>query len=107
MRQFAMAVCALATLMAGPAIAPGHAAALARNAQGGTQRQSPTAEQTFTGTITKSGDNFLLNDAEKKASYTLDDVEQAIKYVGKKVIVTGTLDAQNHMIHVEMIQEAS
>ena len=63
--------------------------------------------QTFTGTIMKSGDSFLLETNDSKASYTLDDVEKASQFEGKKVTVTGTLDAETRMIHVESIEQAA
>jgi hypothetical protein len=61
--------------------------------------------QTFTGTILKDGDKFMLNDAANKLSYALDDGKKASAYEGKKVKVTGTVDMANNVIHVETIQE--
>jgi hypothetical protein len=61
--------------------------------------------QTFTGTILKDGEKFVLNDAANKLSYALDDGKKASAYEGKKVKVTGTVDMANNMIHVETIQE--
>jgi len=66
-----------------------------------------SAAQMFTGTITKSGDNFKLEDTTNKMSYMLDDTQRASKFEGKKVMVTGTFDAKTQMIHVESIQIAS
>src|SRR5262245_16319423 len=105
MKKLVLAVCVAATLVAVSGIAPVHAAALSLSAQAAPQR--PGATQTFTGTIAKTGDTFMLNDTDKKVSYSLDDAQQAAKYDGKKVTVTGTLDAQTKMIHVETIHEGS
>ena len=71
------------------------------------QQQSKPQSKTFSGTITKSGDNFMLNDAANKTSYMLDDVQKASQYEGKKVKVTGTVDAASNTIHVETIQEVA
>ena len=59
----------------------------------------------FSGTIIKDRDNFILSDAANKLSYILDDARQASMYEGKKVKVTGTVDAANNTIHVQTIQE--
>jgi hypothetical protein len=55
--------------------------------------------------VIKDRDNFILSDAANKLSYILDDARQASKYEGKKVKVTGIVDAANNTIHVETIQE--
>ena len=62
--------------------------------------------KTFTGTIAKSGDKFVLRDGTTNAAYQLDDQDNAGKFEGKKVRVTGTLDAPNNMIHVQAIDAA-
>ena len=59
----------------------------------------------FSGTIIRSGDNFVLSDAANKLAYILDNAEKASPYEGKKVKVTGTVDVANNTIHVETIQE--
>ena len=70
--------------------------------------QQPAAgmqqSQSFSGTITKSGSNFVLKDEATKTSYTLDNAEEAKQYVGKNVRVTGSLDPSTNMIHVEKIE---
>jgi hypothetical protein len=65
------------------------------------------AAQTFTGTIVKSGDAFKLEVTATKTTYMLDDTQRASKFDGKKVKVTGTLDANTQMIRVESIQITS
>jgi hypothetical protein len=69
------------------------------------QQQQPEV-RTFTGRISKSGEKFVLEDASAKASYQLDDQKKAQQYQGKNVRVTGTLDADNNLIHVQAIEEA-
>src|SRR5258708_1203705 len=59
----------------------------------------------FSGTIIKGRDQFSLTDLDNKLSYILDDARQASMYEGKKVKVTGTVDAANNTIHVQTIQE--
>ncbi|HKD63428.1 MAG TPA: DUF5818 domain-containing protein [Candidatus Acidoferrales bacterium] len=60
--------------------------------------------ETFTGTIAKKGDQFILTDDSSKMSYSLDDQETAEKFSGKKVRVKGILDAVNNTIRVQIIE---
>ena len=71
------------------------------------QQQSEQQSKTFSGTITKHGDSFVLNDPANKTSYMLDDGQKASRYEGKKVKVTGTVDTASNTIHVETIEEAA
>jgi hypothetical protein len=71
-----------------------------------TPQQAPSEKtKIFSGTIIKTGDNFILSDTASKISYKLDDAEKASQFEGKKVKVTGTVDVANNLIHVETIQE--
>jgi hypothetical protein len=63
--------------------------------------------KTFTGTILKSGENFVLSDTATKARYLLDNQDMARPYEGKSVKVTGTIDVANNMIHIETIDEVA
>jgi len=74
---------------------------------GTRQQQSRAQAKTFTGTVMKSGENFVLSDPNSKTSYMLDDVRKASQFEGKKVKVTGTVDVANNVIHVETIEEAA
>jgi Protein of unknown function (DUF5818) len=58
----------------------------------------------FLGTISKTGNQFVFSDDASKSSYQLDDQETASKFDGKKVKVTGTLDASNNIIRVQSIE---
>jgi len=69
------------------------------------QQDTERKTKTFSGTIIKDGDNFVLRDAASKLSYVLDDAEKAGKFEGKNVKVTGTLDVARNTIHVAVIQE--
>jgi uncharacterized protein YdeI (BOF family) len=69
--------------------------------------QQDTAEQikTFSGTILKNGDKFVLRDRASKIDYVLDDAKKASQFEGKKVKVTGTVDVASNTIHVNEIEE--
>jgi hypothetical protein len=69
--------------------------------------QSETQAKTFTGTVMKNGENFVLSDPRSKTSYMLDDARKASQFEGKKVKVTGTVDVANNIIHVDTIEEAA
>jgi biotin carboxyl carrier protein len=64
------------------------------------QSQAQTA--TFTGTVVKHGADYLLRDSSG-AIFKLDDTERAKPFAGKTVKVTGELDEQAKVIHVESI----
>ena len=70
----------------------------------GSQAQPTTStsdNQTFTGTIAKSGDKYVLQDASSGKTYDVDHQDQLKQYEGKKVRVHGTLDASGTMIHLQ------
>lgn len=58
---------------------------------------------TFTGTVVKSGSEFALRDSSGQI-FKLDDPESAKPYEGKSVKITGQLDEQAKLIHVESIE---
>jgi hypothetical protein len=70
-------------------------------------QQHPDQEQanatTFTGIIVKNGANYVLRDSSG-ALYKLDDPERAKHFEGKSVKITGELDQQVDVIHVESIE---
>ncbi len=78
---------------------------LAIPSQASTQEQPKEKSKTFTGTVTKKGSDFFLNDSANKTSYMLDDAQKASQFEGKKVKVTGTVDTASNTIHVETIAE--
>jgi len=64
------------------------------------------AAQAFTGTIMKSGDNYVLKTADNM-TYQLDDQARAKQFEGKQVQVTGSLDSSSSTIKVQDIKQAS
>jgi hypothetical protein len=64
-----------------------------------TPEQQPSG-QTFSGTIVKSGDKYVLQD-DKGTTYDIDHQDVVKKFEGKKVRVVGTLDSTGKMIHVQ------
>jgi len=62
-----------------------------------------TAASTFTGTVVKNGDQYMLRDSSGQV-YGLDDSSKAKQFEGKTVKVTGQLDDQAKVIHVQDIQ---
>ncbi len=56
--------------------------------------------QTFTGTVMKSGDKFVLQDASG-TSYEVDNQDALKPFEGKKVNIKGTLDPNGKLIHVQ------
>ena len=75
--------------------------------QSATAQKRDSKFETFTGTIAKKGDQFVLTDASSKFSYSLDDQQTAEKFAGKKVRVKGILDAVNNTIRIEAIEIAA
>ncbi|MGH9503251.1 MAG: DUF5818 domain-containing protein [Terriglobales bacterium] len=63
------------------------------------QSQSPQT-QTFAGTIVKSGDKYVLQDASGKA-YDVDRQDLVKSHEGKKVRINGMLDPDGKTIHVK------
>jgi hypothetical protein len=79
--------------------------------QPGQQEQAPRESNTFTGTIQKlTNGQFALVTGQtpegKMAGHFLDDQENAKKYEGKQVKVTGSFDRASNTIHVTNIQAA-
>jgi hypothetical protein len=67
--------------------------------------QAPTASS-FTGTITKEADGFVLKVSET-TTYKLDAQNQIEQYEGQRVQVTGTLESGINLIHVDKIEPIS
>jgi hypothetical protein len=77
----------------------------------GSQAQGPAldaqpAAQSFTGTISKEGDTYVLKVSDT-SSYKLDDQDKAKEYEGKRVAVFGTLDTNSNLIRVQKIEPVS
>jgi uncharacterized protein YdeI (BOF family) len=65
------------------------------------QSSQTAGAQSFTGTIVKSGDKWMFQDAASGNTYDIDHQDQVQKFEGKKVTVHGTLDASAKMIHLQ------
>jgi hypothetical protein len=63
----------------------------------------PPAAQTFTGTIVKDGNRYVLK-VSSNTVYQLDDQERAKQYEGKQVKVAGALDATGNSLHITSIE---
>lgn len=63
------------------------------------QSAQPTGVQSFSGTIVKSGDKYMLQDEASGQTYDIDHQDEVQKYEGKRVKVHGTLDGK--MIHLQ------
>jgi Protein of unknown function (DUF5818) len=60
------------------------------------------------GRITKANNGKLrLEDPSTLTSFALDNQKLAKKYAGKNVVVTGTLDEANNILHVRKIELAT
>ena len=62
--------------------------------------QSAGESQSFSGTVVKAGDKYVLQDASGK-TYDIDHQDEVKKYEGKQVRVKGTLDADGKTIHLK------
>jgi len=49
----------------------------------------------------------MLEDPSTRTSFALDNQKLAKKYEGKNVVVTGTLDEANNILHVRKIELAA
>jgi hypothetical protein len=67
------------------------------------QTQAPAKSSTWTGTIVKDGDRYSLKESSG-STYRLDDSGKAQEFEGRAVKVTGELDDQAKVIHVESIE---
>jgi hypothetical protein len=71
------------------------------------QNQNAPEVRTFTGKVlSQNGERFILRDEANDTWYHLDDQQQAGKFAGKNVLVTGVLDGRTDTIQVHEITEA-
>lgn len=94
---------AFALAWGNPFVAAGPARAQDQAQQQPDQSQAKAA--TFTGIIEKNGEQYVLRDSSGRV-FGLDDSEKAKPFEGKAVKVTGQLDEQAKVIHVENIESA-
>lgn len=73
-----------------------------------TDPQSQAVEQNFKGKImSQNGVRFILRDEQTDTWYHLDDQDKAGKFLGKTVLIKGTLDGASGTIHIESISEVN
>jgi uncharacterized protein YdeI (BOF family) len=90
-----------------PSQAPNQTSPSQQPNQTSPSQQAPNAEagqaagaQTFTGTIVKQGDKYVLQDTATGKTYDIDHQDIVGQHVGRKVRVTGTLDSDGKTIHI-------
>lgn len=72
-----------------------------------TAPSSPSAAEAYSGVVTSlNGERFILRDDANDTWYHLDNQQEAGKFLGKKVRVTGKLDTRTDMIHIQQIAES-
>jgi len=73
------------------------------------QQNDPQTQEAkaFNGTIVQEKGKLVLKDAVANVNYQLDNQEKAKQFEGKQVKVTGRLDLETNLIHVENIELVS
>jgi uncharacterized protein YdeI (BOF family) len=105
-RELALGV-ALSALVFMCALAWGSPFISAGSALTPVQAQQVQAQSvTLSGTIVRDGEQFMLREAGGQV-YRLDDPQHAQSFEGKAVKVTGKLDTEAKLIHVERIESAA
>jgi uncharacterized protein YdeI (BOF family) len=66
-----------------------------------SQDQQQQAGQTFSGTIAKQGDKYVLQEESNGTTYDVDHQAEVKKFEGKKVRIHGTLDPNGKLIHIQ------
>lgn len=59
--------------------------------------------QSYTGKVSERHGKFYLEEARSKTSYQLEGTWSTKRYLGKKVRITGTLDAETNVLRVVTI----
>jgi len=78
-----------------------------RRAPDPSQQTPPDAQaqqqvgQTFSGTIAKQGDKYVLQEESSGTTYDVDHQAEVKKFEGKKVRIHGTLDPNGKLIHIQ------
>jgi hypothetical protein len=104
-----VAALSLATLLATPALAAGTITGTITDNECATANHKlmgmgDTDAECTKACIEEHGATYLLYDG--KTSYKLSDQKSPAAFAGKKVVVTGTVDAKTKTIHVESIAAA-
>jgi hypothetical protein len=93
---FAMVLCC-------PLVAPSPVLARAQERPPQQSEENQGQAATFAGTVVKDGEHYDLRDSSGEV-FKLDDATRARPFAGKTVKVTGELNAQAKVIHVESIE---
>ena len=96
---------AFALVLGSPLIVAGSVLSQAQERPPRQPEQNQDQAATFAGTVVKNGDQYDLRDSSGDV-FKLDDAERAKAFAGRTVKVTGELDAQAKVIHVESIEGA-
>jgi hypothetical protein len=56
------------------------------------------------GSSAGKGGKFIFHDEHHGIFYSLDNQQEAKKFSGKTVLLTGTIDAQKNLVHVHKIE---
>ena len=64
-----------------------------------TNASAPAAE-TFKGKITRSGNQFVFQEAQSETTFPVDDQAKVAPFEGKSVKVTATVDFKTNSLHV-------
>jgi Protein of unknown function (DUF5818) len=59
--------------------------------------------RTFSGRISLKQGKFIFREERQGAVYALDDQQQAKRFSGKNVQITGTVDSKTNVLHVHAI----
>lgn len=59
--------------------------------------------RTLSGRISHAHGEFVFRDARRGTVYTLDDQQQAKRFSGRNVQITGTVDSKTNVVHVHKI----
>ena len=60
--------------------------------------------RTFSGKITRKSGKFIFREDHLNVVYQLDNQEAARKFLGKNVLLTGTMDSAAAILHVHKIE---
>lgn len=94
-----------------PSLSPDAREALRQTFTGNSDWRINRRQETFNGAVTRILDNgdlrsqtYVLYDEDRNARFFIDN-DNVANYEGKEVELSGNLDAANHTIHAESINE--
>ncbi len=107
MRPLILIVCALALLSAAPGKQKFTGVitdSMCADGNHSAMRMGPTDAECTKACVEAHGAEYVLYDG--KSAWTLSDQTAPEKFAGKRVVVTGSLDAQKKVLQVSSIAEA-